>query len=359
MKPNSNPRILADLPRGAEILIIRLRSLGDVVMLTPALAALHAWRPDLRLSVLVEPSFAAVLEGNPAVAEVLMHREFFTTATLIRRRHFPVTFNQHGGPTSAFLTFVAGSPVRVCWAHCQFGFLYNLRIPDAGSLDARKRFHTVKHRLTQFYGAGLPVTDVPPAQVFPQPDAIASIEQLLSANGIAAGAQFAVLHPGAAYFTKRWALEHFAVAAQWLRAQHGLATVVVLGPGDRELAANARNMFPPPTLVFDSLSLRELIALISRARLFLGNDSGPAHLASATGRPAVVIFGSSDSVTWRPWMVPHRVVQNDFPCNPCPGDRCYAFDVPRCILFVTFEQVRDACDALLKETQSIVTVALI
>jgi ADP-heptose:LPS heptosyltransferase len=61
----------------------------------------------------------------------------------------------------------------------------------------------------------------------------------------------------------------------------------------------------------------------------------------------VVIFGSTDSATWRPWQTEHRVVQNDFPCNPCRGDRCYAFDQPRCILSVTVEQVREACEALL------------
>ncbi len=327
-------------------------------MLTPALASLHAWRSDLRLCVLLEPPFAAVLEGNPAIAEVLLHRDFFTTATLLRRRYFPVTFNQHGGPTSAFLTAAAGSASRICWAHCRFGFLYNLRIPDAGVLDSRKHFHTVEHRLTQFYWAGLPSLPIPPAQVFPQPDAIASIEQLLSANGIAPRSQFAVLHPGAAYFTKRWALEQFAATAKWLHAQHGLAPVIVLGPGDRELVSEVRRLFAPPAAVFDSLSLRELIALVSRARLFLGNDSGPAHLAAAAGRPVAVIFGSSDSVTWRPWQVPNRVVQNEFACNPCPGDRCYAFSEPRCILSITPEQVREACEALLTETQPLATAAL-
>ncbi len=349
--------ILPDLPQGAEVLIIRLRSLGDVVMLTPALAALHAWRPDLRLSVLLEPPFAAVLEGNPAVAEVLLHRDFFSTASSLRRRRFPVTFNQHGGPTSAFLTAAAGSPSRICWSHCRFGFLYNLRIPDVGVLDARKHFHTVEHRLTQFYWAGLPPSSIPPVQVFPQPDAMASVEQLLAAHGLGPRSPFAVLHPGAAYFTKRWALEHFAAAGQWLHSQHGLAPVIVLGPGDRELVPAVRRLFPSPAVVFDSLSLRELIALISRARLFLGNDSGPAHLASAAGRPVAIIFGSSDSVTWRPWQVPHRVVQNEFSCNPCRGDRCYAFPEPRCILSVTPEQVREACDALLAETPPLASVA--
>ncbi|MCL4523884.1 MAG: hypothetical protein M1451_08230, partial [Acidobacteria bacterium] len=79
-------------------------------------------------------------------------------------------------------------------------------------------------------------------------------------------------------------------------------------------------------------------------------------MGTAAGRPVAVIFGSSDSVTWRPWQVPHRVVQNDFPCNPCRGDRCYAFPEPRCILSVTLEQVCDACDALLKETQALASI---
>lgn len=356
MKPSSTSRILESLPRGAEILIIRLRSLGDVVMLTPALAALNAWRPDLRLCVLIEPPYAAVLEGNPAVAEILLHRRFLATARELRRRRFPVTFNQHGGPTSAFLTVAAGSPSRICWSHCRFGFFYNLRVPDVGAMDARRHFHTVEHRLSQFYWAGLPPGSIPPAQVFPQPDALASVAHRLASSGVGADQSLAVLHPGAAYFTKRWSLENFASAARWLHERHGLVPVVVLGPGDRALVPAVLHLFGPPAVVFDSLTLRELIALISLARFVLANDSGPAHLATAAARPVVVIFGSSDSVTWRPWQVAHRLVQNDFLCNPCRGDRCYAFPEPRCILSVTLDQVRDACDALLSETQKLASV---
>jgi ADP-heptose:LPS heptosyltransferase len=86
--------------------------------------------------------------------------------------------------------------------------------------------------------------------------------------------------------------------------------------------------------------------------LFVGNDSGPAHLAVALGRPVVVIFGSSSSPIWGPWPPPPfnptaRVVQNSFDCNPCPGDRCYKFSQPECILSVTFEQVRQAVEKVL------------
>ena len=169
---------------------------------------------------------------------------------------------------------------------------------------------------------------------------------------ILSGTPYAVLHPGAAYFTKRWPIQQLVETARWLDDRHGIEPVVILGPGDREIATEVREQFGTQTAILDSLSLRELIALIGGARLFVGNDSGPAHLATATGTPVVVIFGSSDSVTWRPWQTPHRVVQNDFPCNPCRGDRCYAFAEPRCILSVTVEQVKEACQQLLEEPNS-------
>jgi len=352
LKLSDPSAILPRLPPGAEILILRLRSLGDVVMLTPALAALHNWRPDLRLCVLLEPAYSAVLEGNPAVAETLLFRKFVSAARELRRRRFPVLFNQHAGPTSAFLAGATGVPVRVCWAGCQFPFFYNVLVPDASSFYARTTFHTVEHRLTQFYWTGLPRGPIPPAQVFPQPDAVAAVHQKLAERSIVVGQPYAVLHPGATYFTKRWAVENFAATARWLREAHAIAPVVILGPKDGEIASAVREHMARETAVLDSLSLRELIALIAGARLFVGNDSGPVHLATAAGRPAVVIFGSSSSATWRPWQTPHRVVQNDFPCNPCRGDRCYAFDEPRCILSVAVEQVREACEALLSGTEA-------
>jgi ADP-heptose:LPS heptosyltransferase len=327
--------------------VIRLRSLGDAVMLTPPLAALHAWRPDLRIMVLMQPEFAPVFERNPAVAEILAYRGFATSARALRRRQFAVTFNQHGGPTSAFLTAAIASPVRVCWRRCRFGFFYNVRAPEPLP-GAEPRPHTVIHRMQQFYAAGLPAGPIPPARVYPDPAAAARVVGRLATAGISSGAPYAVLHPGAAYFTKRWSLDGFAQMAGWLREQRGVFPVVILGPGERAMAGEWRARLRDSVRIFDDLALDELIALIAGARLFLGNDSGPAHLATAAGRPGVVIFGSSDSLTWRPWQTPHRAVQNDFPCNPCRGDRCYAFSEPRCILSVTPEQVQAACIELLE-----------
>src|ERR1700752_5125462 len=111
--PNDYSSLLPDLPHGAKILIARLRSLGDIVLETPVIAALNAWRPDLRIYVLVEERFAGVLEGNPAITEVLIARDFGETARTIRKHRFHIVYNQHGGPRSALLTAASGSSVRV------------------------------------------------------------------------------------------------------------------------------------------------------------------------------------------------------------------------------------------------------
>lgn len=348
MKRREAPSLLKDLPAGAEVLIIRLRSLGDVVLLTPALSAIHSWRPDLRLNVLVEPFCAPILEGNPAVAEILLMGRFFPTVSRLRRPHFPVVYNQHAGPTSAFLTAAIGAPKRVCWTRRQFSFVYNVLVTDPGD-----KIHTVEHRMEQFYATGLPRGPIPPARVYPQQDARAAVAKKLTELGISPSVPYAVIHPGGKYFTKRWAIGNFVALARWLKATHHIEPVFSAGGNETEIANELRRISGGEFALLDSLDLRELIALVAGARIFIGNDSGPTHIATATGRPVVAIFGSSSSVHWRPWQTANRVVQNDFPCNPCPGDRCYAFAEPRCILSITLAQVQAACESLLAETAQV------
>ena len=199
MKPNEASRLrdpaalLSGLPQGAEILVIRLRSLGDLVLETPAIAAIHSWRPDLRISVLVETRFAAVLEGNPAITELIFSSGgAFATAAKLRARHFPVVFNQHGGPRSAILTGFSDSPQRVGWTGYQYSFMYNVHAPDAQEFYGAEAVHTVEHRISQFYWAGLPRGPIPNADVFPQPDAVASVAWKLAEKGIGPGTPYAV-----------------------------------------------------------------------------------------------------------------------------------------------------------------------
>jgi ADP-heptose:LPS heptosyltransferase len=95
------------------------------------------------------------------------------------------------------------------------------------------------------------------------------------------------------------------------------------------------------------LTIGELVAVIADAKLFIGNDSGPAHIAAAVKTPLVVLFGPASSVRWRPWRAPSELIQNYFPCNPCAMYTCEAFDQPECIRSITLGQVIRAIDKLI------------
>jgi heptosyltransferase-3 len=348
--PNTNDpaTLLPALPQGAEILIIRLRSLGDLVLETPAIAALHSWRPDLRINVLVEPRFAPVLAGNPAIAELIFSRGLGETALDLLRRKFPITFNQHGGPRSAMLTGASGSALRVGWAGYQYSFLYNVAVPDAREFYGVPAVHTVEHRISQFYFTGLPRRPIPRAQVFAQPDAITRVAGKLEEKGIAAGAPYAVLQPGARLPEMRWPVAKFAEIARWLREKHGIASVVNLGARDDEIATEVRNEMGNCAVVLDSqLDISELIALVAASRIFVGNDSGPAHLAAALLRDSVVIFSVTDPVQWRPWQADHRIVQTGATFDHPRGDKAIVANNPRPITSITVDEVRQKCEVLL------------
>jgi heptosyltransferase-3 len=350
--PNSNDpsTLLPALPQGAEILIIRLRSLGDLVLETPVIAALHSWRPDLRMNVLVEPRFAPVFEGNPAIAELIVSRGLGETALDLLRRKFPIVFNQHGGPRSAMLTGASGSPSRVGWAGYQYSFLYNVAVPDAQEFYGTSAVHTVEHRISQFYFTGLPRGPIPRAQVFPQLEAAATVARKLAEKGIAASAPYAVLQPGARLAGMRWPVAKFAEIARWLSEQHGLASVVNLGARDDEIATEVRTEMHKCAAVMDAqLDVRELIALIAGSRIVVGNDSGPAHLAAALQRPSVVIFGVTDPVQWRPWQSEQCIVQTGATFDHPRGDKAVIVGNPRPISSITVDEVRQNCEELLAD----------
>ena len=130
-----------------------------------------------------------------------------------------------------------------------------------------------------------------------------------------------------------------------------MATVVNLGPGDEPIASAVKEHFASIGVIIDVLDLRGLIALLAGSCFFLGNDTGPTHIAAALGKKSVVIFGASDSRVWSPWRVEHRIVENAFPCQQCPQGRCESLGTSECILHVTVEQVREACEALLQESR--------
>jgi ADP-heptose:LPS heptosyltransferase len=356
MTPGS---LLGDLPERSRILIIRLRSIGDIVLLTPALHLLKSWRPDLVISVLVEELFRELLEGNPDVDEILFPGEGpikiasrLSAALALRRKGFAVCVNLHGGPTSRFLAKASGARIRVGFAHFRSSQQYHILVPDARLILNQPTLHTAEHQACAFFYLGLPRTEIPRTRIFVHDRNKDWWEQRRAILGLAPRQEYVMVHPTALYRTKQWAAEKFAQLAADLEQEMGLKPVFSCGPGEAAVLDAVQAASSSAICRLENRGLGQLAAAFSGARLFIGNDSGPAHIAAALARPAVVIFGSSSSAIWGPWPrqpsnPPAQVVQNFYECNPCPGDRCYHFERPECILSVSLAQVKSAVESVL------------
>lgn len=359
MAPDS---LLPGLPERSRILLIRLRSIGDIVLLTPALHLLKTWRPDLVTCVLVEARFRELLEGNPDVDEILSPGEGFikaasrlSAALALRSKEFAVCLNLHGGPTSRFLTRLCRARTKVGFEHFRSPQHYQILVPDARLILRQPILHTAEHQACAFFYLGLPQREIPRARIFVGPEHRAWWKQRRASLGLAPGQEYVMVHPTALYATKQWAAEKFAQLAVRLERGTSLKPVFFCGPGEGAVLDAIQNASGSAMRRLESSGLGQLAAALSEARLFVGNDSGPAHMAAALARPLVVIFGSSSSAIWGPWPrqtldPPAQVVQNSYECNPCPGDHCYRFERPECILSVSLGQVMSAVERVLSQS---------
>ena len=272
--------ILQQLPRGARVAVVRLRSLGDCVLTTPALEILKKSRPDLEVGVVVEEAFVAVFEGNPDVNALLEPR-----VRHLARWRPQLCLNLHGGIRSLRLTALSGAPTRAGFAHFRFSFLHNVRIPRAQEiLGVQRKVHTAEHLASAVFYLGAERREIPRARLF-------------AGDGPARAGDYAVMHPAASAPQKTWPAQKFLALARQLK----LETIFIAGKGeDLSPFREFRRLAGAP--------LSEVKSLLSRAALFIGNDSGPAHMAAALQVPSVVIFGASDPEIWGPWKAPAEVI---------------------------------------------------
>lgn len=292
--------VLECLPQGGRVAVIRLRSLGDCVLTTPALQVLKGARPDIKIAIVIEDGFAPVFEGNPDVYAVLAPK-----VSAIRNWQPLLSLNLHGGSRSGCLTLSSGAPFRAGFAHFRYSFLYNVRIPRAQEiLGIERKVHTAEHLASAIFYLGVPRVEIPAARLFVP----------LPSGPAISPSPYAVIHPVASDKTKTWAAEKFVGIGRYLRNALGLEPIFIAGAGE-DLASfrDYRTVIGAPLSVVKSV--------LRGATLFVGNDSGPAHMAAAFGIPVVVIFGSSDPVVWSPWKTASEVLTGPAGINSVEEDQ--------------------------------------
>ena len=307
--------------------------MGDCLLLTGPVRALREEFPKFHISVLVEERFSPCFDRNPDFDEIIPVRAKWRTAVRLLACRFNLIINLHGGPTSLLFACSAFGK-RIGLENFQYSKLYNGLLPMRDPA-----VHTVVNTMAMFRWLGVSRETSPSLRYEVHPEESARMKKRFS------GRPYIVIHPAAVMATKRWPLERFGQVARLL-AGRDFTIVITAGPGEESSTGHVAKEFDGSVILL-GLSIPELAELIRGARLYIGNDSGPMHLAAAVGTPTVAVWGSSDSRRWRPWGVEHRVVQNPFECNPCPGYRCLVADSPLCIESVTTDQVSAAAEELL------------
>ena len=330
------------------IVLVRLRLIGDVVFTTPIIRALRHRYPEAHLAYVVEPVAEAIVRGNPHLNDVIVVprgrgmarvRDDAAAALRLRRGRYDIAIDLHGGPRSAWLTRATGAPMRIGYRIPGRTWLYTHVVPRPAGLRAR---HSVRNQFDILQPLGLtqcePATD--PVEMTGDVDAAARVDRRLADAGIEAGHQLVVVHVSAGNPFRRWPEGHFAeLVTHLLDGKPHRRVVLTGGPSDSQaasrIAAIASRAVPASERIpiVSDWGLTELRALIERAAVYIGGDSGPAHMAATTTTPIVGLFGPTLAERSQPWRDPRwfaeMVDAGPLPCRPChqrvcePGDfRC-------------------------------------
>ena len=361
----------------SSILVFKQRNIGDVLLATPAIHALrNAW-PSARIAVAVNSGTEAMVEGNPDIDRVIVFdrkardaggagrwREEARFLGEIRAWGPDLAVQLTEGDRGAILAFLSGARFRIGVAPAREGLWWKDRLFTHLASRPERLRHTVLKDLDVVAVAGIAPADTSLRFHVSVEDRRRAREKASEAGLV--GEPYAVIHPGSRWKFKCWTAAGMAGVLDLLETR-GIFPVLTGAPDPAEhrivreiVDMRGRGV---PTLV-GVLTLKELGALIAGARLFVGVDSAPMHMAAAAGTPAVALFGPSGGFNWAPWegidwgytpdrlsgirvVGRHAVVQKDWDCVPCGKDGCNGCKRSCCLEGTTLEEVRVALDRLL------------
>jgi len=325
------------------ILVIKLRYIGDVLLATPTLRAIKAARPDVRITMMVNRGTEDVLSGNPDVDEIMVLDKGSLGAQSrliagLRGRQFDTVIDLTDGDRSAFLTWISGASVRIGFndEHRWRGRYYTEVVPPVP---------TVRHRIDRDLDALKPLSiqaGSKDPQLWLMPEEKNRADQLLHQLGIQQSQSFVILQPGARYWFKAWPPERFAELADRLTSQHGCQVLVGGSEQDLDVAQQIQQRATCHAIIMAGrTTIKQFAAIAKKSSLFVGSDSGAMHMASAVGTPVVALFGPSSPREWGPRGGPVEVLYKEIDCRSCFHPTCTRGE-ENCMKLISVEEVMAA-----------------
>lgn len=343
-----------------------------MVLTTPIIGALRRARPDIHLSYLVEPLAAPIVARNPHLDDVIVAplvrggarlRLDAALAWRIRQTRYDAVIDFHGGPRSSWFALASGAPVRIGYTVAGRSWMYSHRVPRPRGYLPR---HSVENQWDLVAAllpeAARPTPAADPVEMPEDSSATSALRGRLADAGIAQDAAIVVMHVGAGNAFRTWPEDSFArVGAAIASAHPNRRIILTTGAAQATAAQSVRSRMlalgagPHAVLTMCDLDLASVRSLMGMARLFVGGDSGPAHIAATTGVPMVVIYGPTTPAIWGPWRPASFVtetVEIDVPCRPCDQRRCEPGDF-RCLTRSRPDLVVEAAErALARDRQA-------
>lgn len=339
-----------------------------MVFTTPAIGALKRRYPAAHITYLVEAPAAPVVRHHPAIDEVIVVERprglsrltyDFALARRLRSQRFDLVIDFHGGPRSGFLTWASGATQRIGYAVPGRHWSYTSRVAWSRSLVPPTHSVVNQWALLQPLGIEPPDRAADPVAMPIDPEAAQRVAERLRAATIDARAPVIVMHVSAGNPFRRWPASSFAEAAASLAAADPARRIIITsGPSEsgaaESVAADARQRAGDAAeaiVRIGEFDLAELRALVDRAALYIGGDSGPLHVAATTRTPIVALFGPTlpeRSMPWRdPAIAAAAIDAGPLPCRPCHQRVCVPGDF-RCLTMISPNMVVEAAERLLQ-----------
>ncbi len=340
------------------ILCIKLKHIGDVLLMTPAVRALREAWPESRIGALVPRMTEEVLAGNPDLAEILTFERDagiggnWRTVQALRRFAPDLVLEMGQGDREAVLGWLSAARQRVGYEPGRSGSWRRALLTHVVPWNGAR--HIVETNLDLVRACGIPAKASRPVLVVQAPMR-ARMSARLASEGLRADEPMVVVHPVSRWLFKAWPESNcVAVIARLLRHAR-VAVALTSGPAPAEVEATHRILTRVQQVrgggrilnLIGQTSLLELAAVLERAALFLGVDSAPMHMAAALGVSVVALFGPSGEVSWGPWGEGHAVVTSPYLCRPCGQDGCLGSKRSDCLEAISPQRVWEAAEPLL------------
>ncbi len=323
------------------ILVVRLGAMGDIVHVIPAVKNLRMAFPDAHITWLVEDRLKDLVECLPEIDEIIVFprkewqdclkypRKYFAVILgvrmflkKLRNRKYEIALDFHGNFKSGLLTYLSAAQTRIGFSrgYCkEFNFIFsNVRITPK-----QKKIHKVDKYLNLLQGLEIKAYYQRPVFPISETDRL-YVNDFIHQNHLDQRS-IAIIHPGTSQFGKykRWPPENYAHLADRLIQELNYSVIFTWSASEYGLVKKIMSfMRYSATIACKTSSVKQLIALMERARLFIGGDTGPTHIASSIGIPTIAIFGPKDPSIYAPYDRNALVMRKDIPCSPCEKRTC-------------------------------------